>query len=111
MRGVCELLDGGDPQRPFATALDAQAAKVHEPSLTPSARSLLEMRTNGESFFNFALRMSGVHKAYFLELYSPNESRQEEFAREAEESLVEKARVEAADTLSFDEYLARYFGD
>jgi glutamate--cysteine ligase len=111
MRGVCELLDGRDPQRPFATALDAQAAKVHEPSLTPSARSLLEMRTNGESFFNFALRMSGVHKAYFLELYSPNESRQEEFAREAEESLVEKARVEAADTLSFDQYLARYFGD
>ncbi len=111
MRGVCELLDDGDPQRPFATALDAQAAKVHEPSLTPSARSLLEMRTNGESFFNFALRMSGVHKAYFLELYSPNESRQEEFAREAEESLVEKTRVEAADTLSFDQYLARYFGD
>jgi glutamate--cysteine ligase len=111
MRGVCELLDDGDPQRPFATALDVQAAKVHEPSLTPSARSLLEMRTNGESFFNFALRMSGVHKAYFLELYSPNESRQEEFAREAEESLVEKARVEAADTLSFDQYLARYFGD
>jgi hypothetical protein len=53
--------------------------------------------------------MSGVHKAYFLELYSPNESRQEEFMREAEESIVEKARVEAADRLSFDEHLARYF--
>ncbi len=69
------------------------------------------MRTSGESFFNYALRMSDVHKAYFLELHSPNESRQEEFAREAEESLTEKARVEAADTLSFDAYLARYFAD
>jgi len=85
MRGVCELLDEGDPQ------------------------SLLEMRTNEESFFSFALRMSQLHKSYFLDLYSPNESRQDEFAHEAEASLVEQSRVEAADTISFDEYLARYF--
>jgi len=109
MRAVCELLDGGDPRRPYATALDAQAAKVHEPSLTPSARSLLEMRTTGESFFNFALRMSAVHRAYFLELHSPNEALQQEFVREAEESLREQSRVEAADAIDFDAYLARYF--
>jgi glutamate--cysteine ligase len=109
MRAVCELLDGGDPQRPHATALDAQAAKVHEPSLTPSSRSLLEMRTTGESFFNFALRMSAVHRAYFLELHSPNEALQQEFVREAEESLREQSRVEAADAMDFDAYLARYF--
>jgi glutamate--cysteine ligase len=109
MRGVCELLDGGDPQRPYATALDAQAAKVHEPSLAPSARSLLEMRTTGESFFSFALRMSAVHKAYFLELHTPNEALQQEFVREAEESLREQSRVEASDTIDFDAYLARYF--
>jgi len=28
MRGVCELLDEGDPQRPHTTALEVQAAKV-----------------------------------------------------------------------------------
>jgi glutamate--cysteine ligase len=109
MRGVCELLDAGDDRRPYTTALDVQAAKVHDVSLTPSARSLLEMRTNEESFFNFALRMSTLHKSYFLDLYSPNESRQDEFAAEAEASLAEQARVEASDTISFDEYLSRYF--
>jgi len=109
MRGVCELLDEGDEQRPYTTALDVQAAKVHNVALTPSARTLLEMRTNEESFFRFALRMSQQHKSYFLELFSPNESRQKEFEAEAEESLRQQARVEAADTLSFDEYLARYF--
>jgi glutamate--cysteine ligase len=109
MRGVCELLDAGDAQRPYTTALDVQAAKVHDVSLTPSARSLLEMRTNDESFFHFALRMSQLHKSYLLELYSPNESRQDEFAAEAEASLAEQARVEASDTISFDDYLARYF--
>jgi glutamate--cysteine ligase len=109
MRGVCELLDEGEPQRPYMTALDVQAAKVHDVSLTPSARSLLEMRTHEESFFNFALRMSRQHKDYFLELYSPNESRQDEFAAEAENSLREQERVERSDTLSFADYLARYF--
>jgi len=109
MRAVCELLDGGDPQRPYATALDRQAAKVHETSLTPSARSLLEMRTTGESFFSFALRMSGEHKAYFLELHSPNEALQQAFAREAGESLRQQSQIEASDTLGFDAYLARYF--
>jgi glutamate--cysteine ligase len=109
LRGVCELLDEGDAQRPYTTALDVQAAKVLDVSLTPSARSLLEMRTNEESFFNFALRMSKLHKSYFLELYSPNESRQDEFVAEAEESLRAQSRVEASDTLSFDDYLTRYF--
>jgi glutamate--cysteine ligase len=50
-----------------------------------------------------------VHKAYFLELHSPNEALQEAFVGEAEESLREQARVEAADEIDFDAYLARYF--
>ena len=53
------------------------------PQLTPSARTLEELRTTGESFAQFALRMSRVHKAYFLDLYPPNEQRLAEFAAEA----------------------------
>ena len=109
MRGVCELLDEGDAQRPYTAALESQEAKVRDVSLTPAARTLLEMRTNEESFFNFALRMSQIHKSYLLDLFSPNESRQDEFAAEADESLQEQARIEATDKLSFDEYLANYF--
>ena len=78
-------------------------------SRTPAARTLLELNTTGESFFKFALRMSMQHKAYFLELYSPNETRQAEFAAQAESSLAEQAKVEAQDNLDFDRYLARYF--
>ena len=53
--------------------------------------------------------MSQQHKSYFLDLYSPNESRQDEFAAEAEASLQEQSRVERSDTICFDEYLAHYF--
>jgi glutamate--cysteine ligase len=109
MRGVCELLDEGDPQRPYTVALEAQEEKARDVSLTPSARTLEEMRTNQESFFDFALRMSKTHKSYFLDLHLPNEARQHQFAAEAEESLQAQAGVEAADSIGFDEYLAGYF--
>jgi glutamate--cysteine ligase len=53
--------------------------------------------------------MSRAHKAYFLDLYPPNEHRLAEFASEGEESLRRQAEIEAADTLTFDQYLAHYF--
>jgi glutamate--cysteine ligase len=109
MRGVCELLDEGDAQGPYCTALALQEEKIRDVSLTPSARTLHELRTNEESFFNFALRMSKVHQSYFKDLFSPNPARQQEFAAEAVESLERQRRIESTDELSFDEYLHRYF--
>jgi glutamate--cysteine ligase len=109
MRGICELLDGNDPQRPYCTALAAQEAKITDPGLTPAARMLTELAREDESFYDLGLRMSQMHRAYFLELYSPNETRQLEFAHEAEASLAEQARIEASDQLGFDAYLERYF--
>ena len=109
MRGLCELLDEGDAQRPYLTALELQEEKIRDVALTPAARSLHEMRANEESFFDFALRMSKLHQSYFKDLLSPNSSRQQEFAAAAAESLEQQARIEASDDVSFDEYLARYF--
>jgi glutamate--cysteine ligase len=109
MRGLCELLDEGDPRRPYATALSIQEAKLNDPALTPSARSLEELRQTGESFFAHTLRMSAEHKGYFLDLHTPNEAQLAGFARQAAESVEAQRRLEASETLSFDEYLARYF--
>jgi glutamate--cysteine ligase len=109
MRGLCELLDQGDERRPYTAALDLQQTKIDDPERTPSARSLQELRTTGESFAQFALRMSRVHKAYFLDLYPPNEQRLAEFSAEAEESLQRQAAIEAADDMTFDQFLGKYF--
>jgi glutamate--cysteine ligase len=109
MRGICELLDQGDDQRPYSAALDLQQAKIEDVALTPSARTLKELAATGESFVQFALRMSRLHKAYFLDLYPPNEQRLAEFAAQAAESLEKQRQIEATDNVSFDEYLARYF--
>ncbi|HET9105854.1 MAG TPA: glutamate--cysteine ligase [Steroidobacteraceae bacterium] len=111
LTGICEILDRGDASRPYSAALAVQAAKLDDVRLTPSARMMKELTDTGEPFFDLALRMSAAHKAYFLDLYPPNEARLREFAAEAEESLARQRAIEAADEGTFDEFLARYFKD
>jgi glutamate--cysteine ligase len=111
MQGLCEMLDHGEPARPYASALEQQRAKIDDVERTPSARLLAEMRQTGESFFQLALRMSKLHKDYFLGLYPPNESRLGEFAAEAQESLEAQRNIEAADKANFEAYLAHYLAD
>jgi glutamate--cysteine ligase len=108
MQGIAEIFDRGDPSRPFSAALAVQAAKIRDVSLTPSARMLAELESTGESFFDLGLRMSRLHKEYFLALYPPNVERQAEFRAAADESLKAQAAVEAADRMSFEQYLAEY---
>jgi glutamate--cysteine ligase len=111
MQGLCEMLDHGEPSKPYSSALEQQRAKIDDVEKTPSARLLTEMRQTGESFFQLALRMSKLHKDYFLGLYPPNESRLGEFAAEAQESLEAQRSIEAADRENFDAYLAHYLAD
>jgi len=111
MRGLCEMLDHGEPARPYVAALEQQRAKVEDGERTPSARLLAEMRATGDSFFELARRMSKMHKNYFLDLYPPNESRLSEFAAAAQESHEEQGRIEASDKIDFDTYLAQYLAD
>jgi glutamate--cysteine ligase len=110
MTGICEILDRGDAARPYSHSLAAQAAKVEDVALTPSARLMAELAA-GESFFDLALRTSAAHKAYFLDLYPPNDERLREFAQEAQESLAAQRAIEARDRGTFEEYLGRYFAD
>jgi glutamate--cysteine ligase len=109
MQGIAEVFDSGDQAKPYSAALAVQAAKVEDVSRTPSARMLRELENTGESFFDLALRMSRLHKEYFLALYQPNKQRQGEFAAAAEESLRAQAALEAKDGMSFEQYLSDYF--
>jgi len=109
MRGICEILDRGDATEPYAAALATQAAKIENVSLTPSARLLGELKSTGESFIDLALRMSAMHKAYFLDLYTPNPERLAELGAAAAESLRQQRALEARDKEPFESYLARYF--
>jgi glutamate--cysteine ligase len=105
---LCRLLDGGDPTRPYSATLRVQHAALEDPDRTPSARVLRDMREHGESFFSFAKRLSETHRREFLAHPLPAIT-QAQLQDQAQASLQEQARIEASDTLSFDEYLHRYF--
>ena len=105
---VAALLDGDDPEKPYTASLTAQRAAVEDPDLTPSARILKDMRAHGESFSRFAKRLSEEHRDCFLRHPLPPEN-ETRFAAKAGASLEKQAAIEAADTLSFEQYLADYF--
>lgn len=108
MTGVCEILDGDDPARPYGSVLAAQREVLRDPERTPSARMLREMREGAEPFFALARRYSHQHKRYFDALTLAPE-REGLFQALARSSLEEQAAIEAADTQGFEEFLQGYF--
>ena len=108
MQAVCEFLDRSTEGSPYCSALDAQLAKVKDPELTPSARMLTEMRDRGEGFYHFAKRKSEIHQHFFTNLPLSDE-RTKYFREIAAKSLEDQQAIEAADEISFPEYLQRYF--
>lgn len=109
LRGVCEILDEGDPARPHSAALAVQLHRLEDVEATPSARLLRELRDNRESFFRFALRTSAGHKQYFRDLHPPNPAVMATLAAEAAASHEAQRRLEQADQLSFEEFVAAWY--
>ena len=107
IRPVAQLLDdqhneGGVHE----SSLNQQKAKLADPSLTPSARVLEEVRALG-SAAAFGLRQSALHAASFRDSpLMPAEAAM--FDEMAAASLAEQASIEATDTGSFDDFVAAY---
>jgi glutamate--cysteine ligase len=68
------------------------------------------MRRNGESFYEFALRLSREHRSHFLEL-TPDRDRARMFEEEREQSIQRQLEMERSDRFSFPEFLERYFAE
>lgn len=111
MEGVCELLDGADPARPYTAALQTARGKIHNVDSTPSARILREMQERGESFYDFAYRTSVGYRDYFRDLAPLAAGRYAEYTGEVEASWAAHEHLEATDRGTFQEYLAGYFAE
>jgi len=109
VRGTAELLDTGDPARPYTAAVEVQAAKVADVELTPSARMLAELRASGEGFSTWARQVSSAHRRHFMEVAPVDAPTLGQLAQAAEDSLAEQQRIEASDRGTFEQYLARWF--
>jgi len=107
LRPVAELLDREHGSNEHVQALEAQAAKLNDPALTPSARVLAELRSNGKSFADFALRQSEKHAAYFR-AQAPGAEEQAYYEQLAQASIAEQEELERTQTGSFDDFVKAY---
>ena len=92
----------------YMKAFNQYHALIQDPDLTPSARIIAEMRDTSEAFFPFSMRYSQQHAQYFRNIVLDNEQ-MNFFQQHATDSLAEQERLETSDTLSFDQFLDRYF--
>jgi glutamate--cysteine ligase len=106
---LCAILDGDQPAASYTSALEAQRDKVADAGLTPSALILETLQTRQESFFEFALRLSERHKAYFAALPPPSREIETQLAVEVTASIERRRRLEESPQAPFEEYLRHYY--
>jgi len=108
---VAELVDSAEGGDSYVAAVNVARAMLVDSDTTPAARMLEELRTAKCSFFDFALSASRGHRDYFASITALTDSRREELANEARESILRQSDMEASDEIDLDDYLARYFAD
>ncbi len=107
MEPLCRLLDASLPLSVYQEARQQQWEKLQNPDTTPSAQVIKEMKEHGESFDQFALRLSKAHASHFRSRTLEPE-RLNWFKSLARKSIEEQRRIEAKDSLTFDQFLHHY---
>ena len=108
---VAELIDAGDRRGGYVASVDGLRELVLRPETTPSGRLVAALAERGLSYFDYVLDLARRHRDYFGRLGALPAARLAEFEREAKRSLDRQAAIEAADAISLDEYLERYFAN
>jgi glutamate--cysteine ligase len=109
---VAGLLDTAYQSSDYGDAVRQQRVKLESPEATPAAQILETLNSETISFYEFGIDCSMKHRELFLgsgEGANPitNEKRAY-FEGLTAESFKKQATIEADDTISFDEFLARY---
>jgi glutamate--cysteine ligase len=105
---VAAALDAATGGNLHRDALSAAVAAVDDPASTPSARVLQAMaRDHNNSYVHFALAQSRAHREAIMKL-PLSEEVANRFALQAQESIVEQRRIEAADAVPFETYRQQY---
>src|SRR5690606_18165950 len=102
-----QLLDAASGGTRHADALAQQSAKVLDPEATPSARLLAALRNDGLEFHDWTLAQSQRHWAALRARGLPADTLAA-YDAAARDSHAEQAALEAADTVSFETYVAQF---
>jgi glutamate--cysteine ligase len=105
---IAKLLDRAHGGNDYQRVCQQQRDKLSDPSLTPSAKILADMRSQQQTFFQLASTLCEQHERDFRARPLPVDQ-QHYFQQQSDQSKAQQAAIEAADQVSFDDYLARYF--
>ncbi|MBB3211300.1 glutamate--cysteine ligase [Herbaspirillum sp. Sphag1AN] len=107
MQPIAALLDSQAGGEEHQRALAAQADKLRDPEVTPSARVLREVRAAGNSFPRFVLQQSQAQAADFL-ARPLDDALAQGFVAAAATSLEQQQSLESTQTGDFDTFVAAY---
>jgi len=105
---ICTILDQDEAQTLYQQSLTEQQQCVNNAQLTPSAGIIEQMRTSNQPFARFAENLSKQHAVYF-NTHPLMTIETEKFQQIASDSHHKQRKIEASDTLSFDDFLNKYF--
>lgn len=113
LQPVAQLMDKAAGTDAYSASLTMAQNRVSDASLTPSARTLQDMKEQELTFFRFAMNQSEKHHAYFQERFSKMQTDSpltiSHYENLAKQSLRKQREIEEKDTLSFDQYLKNYY--
>jgi glutamate--cysteine ligase len=107
MAPYAAMLDSAYATRRYQVAMDELRKRIDQPELTPSAQVLEAVKSHG-GYFNFAFEQSKTHTQN-LQAVGLNASSLEQFKASVPASITAQQRAEAAQTGSFEDFVAAYF--
>lgn len=108
MAPLATHLDHAHGSQDYNGVLQHQREKLAASSLTPSEQVLTAMSTNQQSFMQLSQTQSEKHADYFLGRPLKKE-RIDFFTDEARHSFLKQSEIESTDSVTFEEYLQRYY--
>lgn len=102
------IFDAAHNTHKYSDSIGAQRIKIVNAEQTPSAQVLHDMHEQKLTYVRFADQLSRQHREMFLSRPLSHDV-YKHMQDEAAQSLHKQADVEAADTLSFEQYLERYY--
>ncbi len=105
---IASALDRANATQAYSTSLEKAAVALRDPTATPSAQMLSEMRErHSNSYFSFGLARSQQYRQQLLE-QELSELLSARFARLATDSILKQREIEAADTMPFELFRRQY---
>ena len=108
MQPVAAQLDNANNKGDYQATLAQMNERLHNNNLTPAAILLNEMQENNETYFRIAMRKAVEHREYFRREKLTAEV-VEKYQHLAAQSQLDQQKIEASDSLSFDQFLADYY--